>query len=106
MTESNSGLNRMRTPWQRTTTALLCCAPFVATPMIASAQQTDSSDKAAYRLAPVIVNAQATADDDSHSVVAKELWVGGKVATSLLDTPASVSVVTEKEIEQRSASTT
>ncbi len=106
MTESNSGLNRMRTPWQRTTTALLCCAPFVATPMIASAQQTDGSDKAAYRLAPVIVNAQATADDDSHSVVAKELWVGGKVATSLLDTPASVSVVTEKEIEQRSASTT
>ncbi|WP_421684579.1 TonB-dependent siderophore receptor [Stutzerimonas urumqiensis] len=59
-----------------------------------------------YRLAPLIVNAQAAADDDANSVVAQELWVGGKVATSILDTPASVSVVTQKEIEQRSASTT
>ncbi len=61
-----------------------------------------------YRLAPVIVNAKvkASADDDINSVVAKELWVGGKVATSILNTPASVSVVTRKEMEQRSVSTT
>jgi iron complex outermembrane receptor protein len=31
---------------------------------------------------------------------------GGKVATSILDTPASVSVITEKEIEQRDADST
>jgi len=61
-----------------------------------------------YRLAPVIINAKvkANADDDTDSVVAKELWVGGKVATSILNTPASVSVVTRKEMEQRSVSTT
>ncbi|HHJ1296261.1 TonB-dependent siderophore receptor [Pseudomonas sp. P1B16] len=61
-----------------------------------------------YRLAPVIINAKvkASADDDTDSVVAKELWVGGKVATSILNTPASVSVVTRKEMEQRSVSTT
>ncbi|WP_060481655.1 TonB-dependent siderophore receptor [Pseudomonas sp. NBRC 111119] len=61
-----------------------------------------------YRLAPVIINAKvkASADDDTNSVVAKELWVGGKVATSILNTPASVSVVTRKEMEQRSVSTT
>lgn len=61
-----------------------------------------------YRLAPVIINAKvkASADDDANSVVAKELWVGGKVATSILNTPASVSVVTRKEMEQRSISTT
>ncbi|MEJ5908136.1 TonB-dependent siderophore receptor [Pseudomonas kermanshahensis] len=61
-----------------------------------------------YRLAPVIINAKvkASADDDADSVVAKELWVGGKVATSILNTPASVSVVTRKEMEQRSVSTT
>ncbi|TDF82390.1 TonB-dependent siderophore receptor [Pseudomonas sp. H9] len=61
-----------------------------------------------YRLAPVIINAKvkASADDDANSVVAKELWVGGKVATSILNTPASVSVVTRKEMEQRSVSTT
>ncbi|WP_437420006.1 TonB-dependent siderophore receptor [Stutzerimonas chloritidismutans] len=59
-----------------------------------------------YRLAPIIVNANASAGDDSATVVAQELWVGGKVPTSILNTPASVSVVTQKEIEQRSASTT
>lgn len=61
-----------------------------------------------YRLAPVIINAKvkASADEDSNSVVAKELWVGGKVATSILNTPASVSVVTNKEMQQRSVSTT
>ncbi|MBD9482308.1 TonB-dependent siderophore receptor [Pseudomonas sp. PDM14] len=60
----------------------------------------------AFRLAPILVNNQATAEDSSGSVVAQELWVGGKVATSILNTPASVSVVTQKEVEQRSASTT
>ncbi|RCL23547.1 TonB-dependent siderophore receptor [Pseudomonas sp. AFG_SD02_1510_Pfu_092] len=61
-----------------------------------------------YRLAPVIINAKvkASADDDLNSVVAQELWVGGKVATSIRNTPASVSVVTRKEMEQRSVSTT
>ncbi|MCJ0974010.1 TonB-dependent siderophore receptor [Pseudomonas sp. PS1] len=75
--------------------------------MTGNAQSTsETKSDEPYRLAPVIVNAQASADDDANSVVAKELWVGGKVATSLLDTPASVSVITQKEIEQRSASTT
>ncbi|MEE1923380.1 TonB-dependent siderophore receptor [Pseudomonas sp. 148P] len=70
--------------------------------------ELDSTAIDDYRLAPVIVNAKVkvNADDDSNSVVAKELWVGGKVATSILNTPASVSVVTNKEMEQRSVSTT
>ncbi|WP_231701588.1 TonB-dependent siderophore receptor [Halopseudomonas xinjiangensis] len=66
----------------------------------------DGGQNDVFRLSPVIVNAQAYTDDDSNSVVAQELWVGGKVATSILDTPASVSVITEKEIEQRNAKTT
>ncbi|MCU9947202.1 TonB-dependent siderophore receptor [Pseudomonas sp. PDM13] len=60
----------------------------------------------AFRLSPILVNSQAKVDETSSSIVAQELWVGGKVATSILNTPASVSVVTQKEIEQRSASTT
>ncbi|WP_234346849.1 TonB-dependent siderophore receptor [Halomonas sp. G11] len=91
----------------RPTTAFLCG---VTIPMIGVAQEASdgngNDEKEAYRLAPVIVNAQAYADDDANSIVAQELWVGGKVATSILDTPASVSVITEKEIEQRDASTT
>lgn len=61
-----------------------------------------------YRLAPILINSNVRADagDDARSVVAQELWVGGKVATSILNTPASVSVVTQKEMEQRSVNTT
>ncbi|EME01018.1 ferrichrome-iron receptor [Stutzerimonas stutzeri NF13] len=75
--------------------------------MSSSAQEaTSADDKEPFRLAPIIVNANASAGDDASTVVAQELWVGGKVPTSILNTPASVSVVTQKEIEQRSASTT
>jgi len=69
-------------------------------------EATSADDKEPFRLAPIIVNANASAGDDASTVVAQELWVGGKVPTSILNTPASVSVVTQKEIEQRSASTT
>ena len=105
MTDTKTRLIPARTPWQRTTGAVLFCAPLAAVPLSSFGQETTASD-AAFRLAPIIVNAKVVADDDANSVVAKELWVGGKVATSLLDTPASVSVITQKEIEQRSASTT
>jgi len=81
--------------WQRTATAALFCTPLVAIPLSANAQDVTSiSEEEAYRLAPIIVNTQAAASDDASTVVAQELWVGGKVATSILNTPASVSVVT------------
>jgi iron complex outermembrane receptor protein len=45
-------------------------------------------------------------DDDRNSIVAKSTTSGGKIAAPLLDTPASVSVITAKEIQQRDAQTT
>ena len=71
-------------------------------------QAKADGDLEAFRLAPILVNAKARVDgtEDANSVVAQELWVGGKVATSILNTPASVSVVTDKEMKQRSVSTT
>ncbi len=108
MTDRTNRRIRTRTPWQQTTAAALFCAPLALASLSAYAQENTSKKdgKEEFRLAPVIVNAQAPADDDAVSIVAQELWVGGKVATSVLDTPASVSVITQKEIEQRSASTT
>ncbi|RRW24651.1 TonB-dependent siderophore receptor [Stutzerimonas stutzeri] len=107
MTCIKVGLGEARTPWRRVTAAFLCCAPLAAAPLSSSAQEaTSADDKEPFRLAPIIVNANASASDDASTVVAQELWVGGKVPTSILNTPASVSVVTQKEIEQRSASTT
>ena len=105
MTAFKTG-TRAQVPWRRTSAVVLCCAPLVGTQMVYAQETSAVAAAEPYRLAPVIVNAKASADDDSKSVVAQELWVGGKVATSILDTPASVSVVTEKEVAQRSASTT
>jgi iron complex outermembrane receptor protein len=42
-------------------------------------------------------------DDDCNSIVAEHTTVGGKIAAPILDTAASVSVVTSKEIEKRDA---
>lgn len=107
MTDRKNKPNASWTRWQRSVGALACCTPMVAVPMSGYAQEAGgSNDEETFRLSPIIVNAQAVADDDANSIVAQELWVGGKVATSILDTPASVSVITEKEIEQRSANTT
>ncbi|SNR86908.1 TonB-dependent siderophore receptor [Puniceibacterium sediminis] len=85
----------------RAVSILLGCTALVGFPLAASAQE--DPETGAYRLSPIIVDLSVEADDDANSTVAKELWTGGKVATSVLDTPASVSVVTQKEIAQRNA---
>ena len=90
-----------RTRPARRVSALLGCTALVALPLTAAAQ--DSADTGTYRLSPIIVDLSFASDDDANSTIAKELWTGGKVATSVLDTPASVSVVTQKEITQRNA---
>ncbi len=59
----------------------------------------------AYRVNTITVYGQPIAED-ADTTVAEELWVGGKVATNIQDTPALLSVITEKEINQRNAATT
>ncbi|MES3676055.1 TonB-dependent siderophore receptor [Halomonas elongata] len=110
MTDSKStvGRNATRLRWSRSTITLLCGTTLVV-PLSVNAQEASTVDddgQETYRLAPIIVNAQAIADDNANTTVARELWMGGKVATSIHDTPASVSVITEKEIEQRDADNT
>jgi iron complex outermembrane receptor protein len=104
MQKNKTGFINARSAKQRAA-ALMLCMPLVGAPLGASAEEKVPEEEA-YRLAPVIINGNADSGDDSKTVVAQELWVGGKVATSILNTPASVSVVTEKELEQRSVNTT
>lgn len=85
--------------------ALLCCVPMLAYSGLSFAEQQTNNDESAHRVNTVTVYGQALSDD-ANTTVAKELWVGGKVATSVVDTPALVSVITEKEIAQRNAATT
>ena len=82
-----------------------CCATLALLSSAAVAQEASGT-----RLSPVIRLPEITleapgADDDAASIVAQEMAVGGKVATSILDTPASVSVITRREIERRDART-
>lgn len=83
---------------RKLTGLLLGCTALFASPALAQEPKT-------FRLSPVTITANAEFDDDANSIVATELWTGGKVATSILDTPASVSVVTEKEMRDRRATT-
>lgn len=104
-TETRFGLCRNH----RLVGLLMGCGTLLALPAGAYAQaavaQPAGSPGATYRLSPILVDTAVKPDDDANSVVAHELWVGGKVVTSVLDTPASVSVITEKEMEERNAET-
>jgi iron complex outermembrane receptor protein len=84
-----------------------CTALVAFTPIFAHAQEaaSSSSDTA---LAPVVIQgtgARLDTDNDSKSIVATKTTGGGKMATDILDTPASVSVITSKEIQERNAQT-
>ncbi len=80
---------------------LLCLLPVVSYSATVHADES----KEAQRINTITVYGQPVSSD-SDTIVAEELWVGGKVATNVLDTPALVSVITEKEINQRNATTT
>ena len=86
---------------------LSCCAAIalLSAPPAALAQETGGTRLSPVILLPGITLDVSGADDDAGTVVAQEMAVGGKIATSILDTPASVSVITRKEIERRDART-
>ncbi|MGP3698157.1 TonB-dependent siderophore receptor [Rhodobacter sp. NSM] len=73
---------------------LLACTT-LATSGPALAQQED------VRLSPIVV--EGLADDDAENIGATSESTGSKMATPVLDTAGSVSVVTQKEIETRKA---
>ncbi|MGU3575553.1 TonB-dependent siderophore receptor [Brucellaceae bacterium C25G] len=80
-----------------------CSALSLCVPNISYAQQADSADTPLV-LQTITIDGKGR-DDDRNSIVANETASGGKVATDLMDTPASVSVITAKEIQQRNAQT-
>ncbi len=86
--------------------AILTGCTALSLPVIALSQETSARVSPIIRLPEITLEASGVGtDDDENSVVAHEMWVGGKVATNILDTPASVSVITQKEIERRDART-
>ncbi|WJH38033.1 TonB-dependent siderophore receptor (plasmid) [Aliirhizobium terrae] len=81
-------------------TALVALAPRFAIGQEAEAANSDTT------LAPIVIQGTGNVLDtsnDSNSIVATQTTVGSGIPTDILVTPASVSIVTAKEIQERAA---
>lgn len=104
-TATIAGNTRQKSPLRCRTAVLLgCSALMAAAPVSLRAQQNDTAKTAddATVLETITVEG-AGSGDDSKTIVATKTTSGGKIAADILDTPASVSVITAKEIQQRGA---
>jgi iron complex outermembrane receptor protein len=86
-----------------------CTALALVAPALASAQDINSVTDGA-TLAPIVIEGNGTStvldtSNDSKSIVATQTTGVGKLPTDILVAPASVSVITSKEIEERGAET-
>ncbi|MEO9337811.1 TonB-dependent siderophore receptor [Mesorhizobium sp. SB112] len=100
--ESTGGSNRQARIRYLNAVLLGCTALVAFTPTYLLAQEADGG----IVLETITVEgagAGSGVDDDSKSIVATTTSSGSKMATDILDTPASVSVITSKEIQQRGA---
>ena len=84
----------------RTATLLGCTAVIALLPAFALAQETSGD---ATVLETITIQGSGQSDNDSKSIVAERSSAVGKMPGEIFTTPATVSVVTSKEIEQRKA---
>ena len=90
---------------QRAAVLLGCTAIIAFAPTLSVAQEAAASGNAVV-LEQVVVSGGGDGvggDDDAGTIVAEHATVGGKIPAAILDTPASVSVVTSREFEKRDA---
>lgn len=87
------------------TAILLGCTALVAFAPVRSQAQDAEADAGSTVLQTITVEGAGKADDDSKTIVANETSAVGKMPGEILTTPATVSVITSKELEQRAADT-
>ena len=84
---------------------LLACTALVSlSPTMLAAQEANSGSNTT--LAPIVISGSGTTlntSNDSQSIVATETTAVGRMPTDILVAPASISVITSKEIEERGA---
>lgn len=101
MDSKRTGRTKRRSFTRRANAVLLSCtAIIVLAPGLVAAQEADSGSATVLQTITVEGNG---GDDDSKTIVANRTTGAGKLATEVLTTPASVSVVTAKEIQERGA---
>ncbi|MDH4442051.1 MAG: TonB-dependent siderophore receptor [Rhizobium sp.] len=87
----------------RTAVLLACTALGTFAPSLAIAQDAGTEETTV--LQTITVDGQGKSDADSKTIVATETTAVGKMPGEILTTPATVSVITSKEAEQRAADT-
>lgn len=80
-----------------------CTALAAVSASSAMAQDADASASATELETIVIEGSGTGADDDARTIVASQTTGAGKMPGEILTTPASVSVITAKEIQERGA---
>jgi iron complex outermembrane receptor protein len=89
-------------------TALLGCTALIAfAPTFVMGQEAEDANSTT-TLAPIIIQGSGSStmldtSNDSNSIVATQTTAVGKMPTDILTAPASISVITSKEIEERGA---
>lgn len=87
----------------RAAVLLGCSALFAFAPATSQAQNDEAAKASEDATVLETITVEGTGDGDSKTIVATKTTSGGKIAADILDTPASVSVITAKEIQQRGA---
>lgn len=102
----NTGGHRSRAGLCRRNALLLGCTALVAfAPLLAQAQQAGETGSPTVLKTFTVDGGAGGADDDQKSIVATKTATAGKMPAEIIDTPASVSVITAKEIQERNAQT-
>ena len=98
-TEATAGTARLRSIRFRKAT-LLCCTALTLMPAVSLAQDSGGAGNATL-LDRVTLETAANPVGPDDGVVAERTAVGSKTDTPILDVAASVSVITEAEMEKR-----
>nr|CAD6425756.1 TonB-dependent siderophore receptor [Rhizobium sp. Q54] len=90
--------------WQALLLSCTALAAISATSAVAQDAATSASDT---QLETIVIEGggNGAGDDDARTIVAKQTTGAGKMPTEILKTPASVSVITSKEVQERGAET-
>ncbi|KPF42106.1 TonB-dependent siderophore receptor [Rhizobium sp. AAP43] len=103
MVRLNSAGNAARVSIRYRTAVLLGCTALIAfAPQVLKAQDADA-EAGTTVLETITVEGAGKGEADSKTVVATESTAVGKMPGEILTTPATVSVITSKEVEQRAA---
>ena len=87
----------------RTAILLGCTALAAFAPLSVRAEDEASQETSTVLQTITVEGAGAAADDDSKTIVATTTSSGSKMPTDIMNTAASVSAITAKEIQQRGA---